>query len=115
MDGGSVIVNLSNIVVLLQQNDTLLPHRRRDLISAVLRMCDITGVDPRATPASLQFMRPLINKVHPAKHGLSKKTWSNLCSNFRAALVQILPRVPQQPDREWQLLRATLRGIRMSK
>jgi hypothetical protein len=113
MDGGLVVVTLSYIVTLLQQNVMLSAHRRRDLISAVLRICEITGVDPRTTPASLQFMRPLISKIHPAKHDLTPKTLSNLRSNFRAALVHALPRTPRHSDPEWERLRATLPNSRM--
>ena len=76
---------LADLITRLEEDVTLKPKRRRDLKSAVLRMCEITGVDPRITPASLQFMRPLINAVRPAKYNLTPKTWSNLRSNFRAA------------------------------
>jgi integrase len=97
-----------DIIVRLKDDLAVTPARRRDLISAVRRICKIVGVDPRITPASLQFMRPLINKVRPAKHRLRPKTWANLCSNFRAALVHALPRPPRQPDPAWERLRTAL-------
>jgi hypothetical protein len=60
-------------------------------------------------------MRPRINSVRPAKHQLTPKTWSNLRSNFRAAVVQAAPRQPRRPDAEWLRLRSTLPTGRMRK
>jgi integrase len=109
----STAPTLADIVTRHQQDPTLTPKRQRDLMSAVLRMSEITGVDPRITPASLRFMRSRINAVRPAKYNLSPKTWSNLRSNFRAAVVQALPRQPRRPDPEWGPLRAALPNKRM--
>src|SRR5260221_39655 len=98
MDGMvAVFLFLSDIIARLKEDPALTPARRRDLVSAVLRICEIVGVDPQITPASLQYMRPFINKVRPAKHNLRPKTWSNLRANFRAAVVHALPRPPREP------------------
>ena len=67
---------LADLIVRHEQDASLTPKRQRDLKSAVLRMSEITGVDPRITPASLRFMRPRINAVRPAKYSLTPKTWS---------------------------------------
>jgi integrase len=104
---------LADLIIRHEQDATLTPNRRRDLRSAVLRMSEITGVDPRATPASLRFMRPRINAVRPAKYNLTPKTWSNLRSNFRAAVVQAEPRQPRPSNTEWASLRAALPTKRM--
>lgn len=58
-------------------------------------------------------MRPRINAVRPAKYNLSPKTWSNLRSNFRAAVVHAAPRQPRQSDTQWAPLRTALRTKRM--
>src|SRR5271156_3345858 len=109
MDGMvAVFLTLFDISARLKDDHALTPARRRDLISAALRVCEIVGVEPQITPASLQFMRPLINKVRPAKHNLRPKTWANLRSNFRAALVHASPRPPRQPDPAWECLRTAL-------
>jgi len=109
MDGMvAVFLTLFDIIARLKDDHALTPARRRDLISAALRVCEIVGVEPQITPASLQFMRPLINKVRPAKHNLRPKTWANLRSNFRAALVHASPRPPRQPDPAWECLRTAL-------
>src|SRR6516164_3099216 len=105
--------SLAGVIVRIQQDAELTAARRRDLVSSVLRVSAVTGVDPRSAPASLRFMRPLINAVHPAKHNLSPKTWSNLRSNFRAALIQKAPRPRKQADPEWSKLRGRLPTKRM--
>src|SRR5215469_18420936 len=106
---------LADVIAHHEQDASLTPCRRRDLKSAVLRMSEITGVDPRSTPASLRLMRPRINAVRPAKYNLTPKTWSNLRSNFRAAVVQAAPRQPRRPDAEWLRLRSALPTRRMKK
>src|SRR5215831_4938700 len=111
----SVERTLADVIARHKEDASLTPSRRRDLRSAVLRMSEITGVDPRITPASLRFMRPRINAVRPAKYHLTPKTWSNLRSNFRAAVVQAAPRQPRRPDLEWERLRAGLPNERMRK
>src|SRR5215472_12083335 len=106
---------LADVIARLEADASLTPSRRRDLKSAVLRMSEITGVDPRVTPASLRFMRPLINAVRPAKYNLTPKTWANLRSNFRAAVVHAAPRQPRRSDAKWLRLRAALPTGRMKK
>jgi site-specific recombinase XerD len=115
MDGiTTVFLSLQGIIFRLKDDLSLSPARRRDLISAVLRICEIVGIDPKVTPASLQYMRPLINKVRPAKHELRPKTWANLRSNFRAALAQAQPRLlERQIDPAWRRLRTDLPDQRM--
>jgi len=106
---------LADVIARHEQDASLTPSRRRDLKSAVLRMTEMTGVDPRITPASLRFMRARINAVRPARYNLTPKTWSNLRSNFRAAVVQPAPRQPRRPDAEWARLRTALPIRRMKK
>jgi integrase len=108
MDGIiAVHLTLTDVIEHIKKNLTLSPTRRRDLISAVLRICELVGVDPQVTPASLAYMRPLIKEVRPARHDIRPKTWSNLRANFRAAVVAPLPRQPKEQNPEWDtLLRA---------
>jgi hypothetical protein len=108
MDGITELPTLSDVIARLQRSATLTPTRRRDLISAVLRISEMTGVDPRSTSASMRFMRPLINAVRPAQYNLTPKTWSNYRSNFRAAVVQPHARGQRRADPEWSELRLAL-------
>ncbi len=121
--GGIIAVHLTltDVIEHIKKNVTLSPARRRDLISAVLRICELVGIDPQVTPASLPYMRPLIQEVRPARHDIRPKTWSNLRANFRAAVVAPLPRHPKEQNPEWDTLlgaipvawmRAHLSGLR---
>lgn len=102
------VPTLAEVVLRLQQDPSLTSSRRRDLISGIQRISEMTGVDPKSSPASLQFIRPLIKAVRPAKFNLTPKTWSNLRANFRAALVHPAPGVPKDFDPQWSELRAAL-------
>jgi hypothetical protein len=109
----STEATLADAIVRIAQDDSLTPKRRRDLKSAVLRMAEMTGADPRIAPASLRFMRPRINAVRPAKYNLTPKSWSNLRAAFRSAVVHAAPRQPMQPIAEWEKLRRALPNKRM--
>ena len=78
------VPTLAEVVLRLQQDPSLTSSRRRDLVSGIQRISEMTGVDPRSTPASLQFMRPHIKGVRPAKYNLTPKTWSNLRPNLNS-------------------------------
>src|SRR5262249_22046479 len=108
MESASSTPILAEVIVRLEQDSSLSPKRRRDLKSAVARICKMTGVDPRTAPASMQLMRPRINTVRPAKDDLTPKPWANLRANFRAAVVQARPRAPRPTHPEWGPLRAAL-------
>jgi integrase len=113
MDPITEVPTLSEVVIRLQRDPSLSAIRRRDLVSGILRMSEITGADPRSTPASLRAMRPLITAVRPAKYDLTPKTWANLRSNCRAALVHPAPRMAKLPSPEWVELRAAAPNKRM--
>ena len=114
MDGIiAVYLTLADVTEYVKQDLTLSPARRRDLVSAVLRICELVGVDPQVTPATLPCMRPLIKKVLPARHDIRPKTWANLRANFRAAVVAPLPRQPREPNTEWDSLLGAIPDPRM--
>src|SRR5690348_656715 len=60
--------------------------RRRDMISAIKRICTMAGVIPATTKAEPAVLRPIVAEIRPALHGVSNKTWANLRSSFVAAL-----------------------------
>src|SRR5215472_6053405 len=107
IDDDAAVLTLAEAIAHLERDSTLSPTRRRDLLSAVTRVAELIGADPQTTPASVPVLRPLINKVRPARHGLSKKTWSNVRSNFCSAIVSPAPR-QRQHDPEWTRLRGLL-------
>lgn len=108
IDPQITVQTLTEVMTRLGQDPDLAPARRRDLVSALRRISELTGVDPRSTPASMRFMRPLINKIRPARHDLSPKTWSTVRANFRAAIVNPAPRRRRQFGPEWAELRRLL-------
>src|SRR5678816_2070711 len=115
MDQNIVESTLGEVTARLGQDANLTSSRRRDIVSSVVRMCELTGVDPVITPASMQFMRPLINAVRPARHGFNSKTWSNLRSNFRTAIVGPAARQQRQRHPEWTRLHKSLPNARMKQ
>src|SRR5437667_11888295 len=68
--------------------DAASPSGRRPWIgrSAAQRICSMVGVGPGSVPAEAATIRPLLRKVRPAAHGMSRKTWANLLSRFRMEL-----------------------------
>ena len=115
MDGNTIaILTWDDVIRRIEEDASLLPAQRRDRISAIRRVCEIMGLDPKAVPASLEYLRPLLKRVRPAKHGLQPKTWANIRSNLRAALAQVRPRRPQRHlDPAWARWRAALPDQRM--
>jgi hypothetical protein len=76
---------LENMLLAVQKAD-LPPLQRRDMTSAIKRVCEMAGVAPATLPAKAPAVRAILAKIRPAAHGVSPKTWSNLLSRFRAAL-----------------------------
>lgn len=79
---------LSALIAQLEDvSDHLSDIRRRDLCSGLRGIAKALGHAPENVPADLGWLQPRLAKVAPAAIGLSAKTWSNLLSNARAALV----------------------------
>ena len=97
MDGNTIaILTFDDVIRRIEEDASLLPAQRRDRISAIRRVCEIMGLDPKVVPASLEYLRPLLKRVRPAKYGLQPKTWANIRSNLRAAFAQVRPRRPER-------------------
>ena len=60
--------------------------RRRDLKSAVSRVCEMAGCAPPSLRLEVSILRETLRKIRPAAHGVSWKTWGNLQSLFRRPL-----------------------------
>ena len=108
----TILPTLADVIKALEKEPLLSPHQRRDRISAVRRMSEIIGADPASAPASVPLLRCSINAVRPAARRLTSKSWSNLRSNFRAALQGVL-RQPRKARPEWRHLHAGLPVRRM--
>lgn len=60
--------------------------RRRDMISAVGRICEMIGVEPRGLRLEVPLLRGKLASIRPAAHGVTEKTFANVRSLFLAAL-----------------------------
>lgn len=77
---------LSVVLAAVSADAALSPLRRRDLVSAVRRVAAALDRAPADIPADPLWLRPRLGKIAPAALGLSQKTWTNILSDFRAAL-----------------------------
>ena len=64
----------------------LAPTRRRDLRSAIKRVADLLGEDLARIKLDLPSIGAQLAAINPAGVGLSPKRWSNLRSDFLAAV-----------------------------
>src|SRR5262245_13047679 len=59
---------------------------RRDMKSAVKRVCDVAGCASRSLQLDVAILRKTLRQALPAAQDITPKTWANLLSRFRAAL-----------------------------
>lgn len=76
---------LIDVLVIVEAAD-LLPTRKRDMVSAIKRVCTMAGVTPTTVNAEPTALRSMVGAIRPALHGVSNKTWANLRSSLVAAL-----------------------------
>jgi hypothetical protein len=81
----AVVRTLADLLSLLDQSD-LTGTRRRDMISAAKRICEMFDTVPASVPAQPPRLRELLCRIRPAAHGVTAKSYSNLRSLFAAAL-----------------------------
>jgi integrase len=76
----------ADVLAMLSASD-LLPLRRRDMISAVHRICAMLDCEPARLSLDVHLLRSKLATVRPAAHGITAKTYSNVRSSFTGALV----------------------------
>ena len=81
-------LTLADIVQRLAADQALSGVRRRDLTSAVGRIADAIGLPLGSVPADCAWLRRKLAKIAPARLNISRKTWSNVLANGRAALAE---------------------------
>lgn len=59
--------------------------RRRDMISAVKRLCEMAGTTPAGVLVEAPPLRGLLSRIRPAAHGISAKSYSNLRVSYCGA------------------------------
>ncbi len=73
-------------VLRIVQNADLPATRRRDLVSAINRICTMAGHHPSTLRAEASTLRAAVADIKPASHGIAKQTFANIRSNLVAAL-----------------------------
>src|SRR5215211_7180563 len=117
-DGGGhmneirVVTTLANVLDLVDQaNHT--GTRRRDMASAIKRLCEMAGTVPAGVLAEPAGLREMLSRIRPAAHGVTTKSYSNLRSLLGAALqlarvVDSLGRGSARRDAGWGLVLETV-------
>jgi integrase len=111
----STPATLADVLILLEADSALGVNRRRDLRSALRRIARMSGKTLDRLPAELSLLRPMVNEIRPAAHDISEKTFSNLRSNFMAAVrhAGIIEARPQELTPVWEALHAALPTTRL--
>src|SRR5580704_8364918 len=119
MNENRVVTTLAELLAFLE-GTSLTGTRRRDMVSAINRVCEMAGMAPANVPADPAFLRGMLSRVRPAAHGVSAKSYSNQRSPLAAALqlahvIDPLGRGSARRDPEWgPLLEAVTDDERLS-
>lgn len=91
---------LGACIDLLREHPNLSCTRRRDLVSALLRVSSILNRSPETIPADPAWLQPRLSKIEPAAIRVSRKSWTNMLSNCKAAFsaLGIVPRAHRLAD-----------------
>jgi integrase len=79
------VSTLADVLAVLDQAG-LTGIRRRDMVSAVKRLCEMAGTTPASVRAEPSRLKDMLSQIRPAAHGVSAKSYSNLRSLLTAAL-----------------------------
>lgn len=93
--------NLSQLMRLLNEMLDTDDMLRRDLMSAVSRTANMIGRNASELPCDVRILRAHLLKVHPAQHGLTAKSLSNVKASLSRALTLagVLPTPRPRRDR----------------
>lgn len=82
-------ISLEDVIMRLGGDMKLNSTRKRDFISSLRRIASALGASAKAIPADPQYLQQRLKGFAPAPPGLSKKTWSNIISDAKAALTRV--------------------------
>jgi integrase len=85
MKENRVVATLADVLAVIDRAG-LTGTRRRDMVSAVNRICEMAGTAPASMPAEPPGLRETLSRIRPAAHDVSAKSYSNLRSLLAAAL-----------------------------
>jgi integrase len=81
----STVATLADVLDLIDQTGVT-GTRRRDMVSAVKRVCEMAGTVPASVRAEPSILKDMLSRIRPAAHDVSAKSYSNLRSLLAAAL-----------------------------
>jgi hypothetical protein len=104
---------VSDVIRGLERDTELDPNRRRELCSALRKVCGVLRLDGGSVPAAPQHLRLLLTPITAAMAGVTKGRWANIRSLAFKALIHVglcsMPgRYCVQLNPEWQWLRRRL-------
>lgn len=104
----------ANLLAMLEHAD-LPPVRRRDLASAINRICKMSGCHPDALKLDVPGLRAKLSAIRPAAHGIGKSTFSNIRSLFTAGMelagvIACYPHSAAKHHPDWAPLVAAIAG-----
>src|SRR5450759_1374057 len=79
-------INLIDVLIALKGHKALSETRLRDLRSSIKRVALLVGDDPAHIPLNLPAISAKLATVSPVAAGLTGKTFSNIRSDFVAAV-----------------------------
>src|SRR5438874_3540587 len=85
MNENRTVATLADVLALLDRAG-LTGTRRRDMVSAVKRICEMAATAPASVRAEPSVLKDMLSRIRPAAHGVSAKSYSNLKSLLGAAL-----------------------------
>jgi hypothetical protein len=85
MNENKTVGSLADVLSLIDQAGVT-GTRRRDMVSAINRICEMAGTTPGSVPGEPAALKNMLSRIRPAAHGVSAKSYSNLRSLFAAAL-----------------------------
>jgi integrase len=99
----------AELITRLENDESVKPTRRRDMISGLRRVAKALGRAPQDVPCYGRWLQPRLAKIAPAAINLSPKAWQNAVSDARAAMVHagiVERRISRAPDLSpaWQAL-----------
>jgi integrase len=108
MNENKIEMTLADVLSLLDESG-LTGTRRRDMVSAIKRFCEMAGIMPASIPAKPSQVRELLSRIRPAAHDITAKSYSNLRSLLAAALqlagvIDPLGRGVASRDPKWRQL-----------
>ena len=74
MNENSIAGTLGDVLGVIDQAG-LTGTRRRDMVSAINRICEMAGTTPASVRAEPADLKDMLSRIRPAAHGVSAKSF----------------------------------------